>query len=292
MKTLIFLGMALLGAAGSLLAEDRKTYSYTSSTRGAQQSAEEVQDIGEIEEARGAFDTLRQKLRFNVTARTAYTTNAKLDGSHGSSDVLFLPTVEAGFHTPLGEHFSFDLSTKIESAFYAKYDERSFAGYSALATVDYRIRKGLPRFYASFEPYRYDSYDTGDLITQAVGFTGGVDYGWSMNGGRTLGFAGYSFTDYLADPNIDSRLVHRAVAGVAHQLRSNLTGQFYYVYQYSDFTDFNREDSKHTLAGNLIYQFNERWFGSLTAAFVNNDSDQDNASYESFSATLGVSVQF
>ena len=161
-----------LGVMASASAQDGKTYNYSTSTGAGKQSAQEVEDIGEIEESKEAFQSFRDKLRFNVQARAAYTTNAKLDGSHGSSDALFMPTVEAGFHTPLGKHFSFDLSTKLESVLYAKYDERSFVGYSAMATLDYRIKKGLPRFYASIEPYRYDSFDTGDLKTQAIGFTG------------------------------------------------------------------------------------------------------------------------
>lgn len=283
--------LAVAPAGLSRAGESDKTYSYHSGVGGNKQSAEEVEDIGEIVEKQG-FNTLRDKLRFNVTARAAYTTNAKLDGSHGSSDLLFLPTLEAGFHTPLGENFSFDLSTKLESATYAKYDERGFAGYSAIATIDYRFKKGLPRLYASVEPYRYDSYDTGDLITQAIGFTGGADWGFAFNAGRTLGFVGYSFSDYVSDPNIDSRLVNRAVIGLAHQIQSNLTGQLYYIYQYSDFTDFDREDSKNTIAGNLVYQLNQYWFGSLTAAYVNNDSDQNKASYESFSTSLGFTLQF
>ena len=288
-----------VGLAGSVHAgENDKNYSYHSSARagtgvgvGSKQSAQEVEDIGEIDEKQG-FNSFKDKLRFNVTARAAYTSNALLSGSHNSSDMLFLPTIEAGFHTPLGEHFSFDLSTKVEAATYADHDERGFMGYSAQATLDYRIKKGLPRIYATIEPYRYDSFDTGDLLSQAIGFTGGVDWGVAFNGGRTLGFVGYSFTDYVSDPNIDSRAVHRAILGLAYQVRSNLTGQLYGVYQYSDYTDFNREDSKFTLAGNLIYQFNQNIFGSFTAAWISNDSDQDHASYESFSTTLGLTLQF
>jgi hypothetical protein len=281
----------LLGFVGSLCAQDAgKNYSYQSSTKATKQSAEEVEDIGEIEEKRES--TFREKLRFNVSARAAYTSNALLNGSHSSSDLLFLPTIEAGFHTPLGKHFTFDLAAKIESANYVHYDKQGFIGYSAVATLDYRFKKGLPRVYASLEPYRYDSYDTGDLLSQAIGFTGGTDWGFAFNGGRTLGFVGYSFTDFVSDPNIDSRAVHRVVLGVAHQIRSNITGQLYGVYQYSNFTDFDREDSKFTIAGNLIYQFNQNWFGSLTTAWVSNNSDQENASYESFSTSLGVTFQF
>jgi hypothetical protein len=295
LRVLPSLLVVLLGLSGSLSAQ---TLSASESTRGdgiqansSKQTAKEIEDIGEIDEKEG-FKSFRDKLRFSVTARGAYTTNAKLDGNHGSSDLLFLPTIEAGFHTPLGKHFTFDFSAKLESVTYMEQQHQGFVGYSAMATLDYRIKKGLPRIYVSLEPYRFDNYDSGDLMSSAIGFTGGTDYGVAFNGGRTLGFIGYSFTDYLADPNIDSRLVHRVVLGLAHQIRSNITGQFYGVYQYSDYTDFDRQDSKFTLAGNLIYQFNPRLFGSFTAAWVSNDSDQDHAGYESFSTSLGLTLQF
>jgi hypothetical protein len=285
----------MLGLAGSLSAQ---TLSARESVRGegiqtnsSKQSAEEVEDIGVIDEQQG-FKSFRDKLRFNVSARGAYTTNALLRGNHGSSDLLFLPTIEAGFHTPLGKHFTFDFSTKLESVTYMENQHQGFVGYSAMATLDYRIAKGLPRVYVSIEPYRFDNYDTGDMMSSAIGFTGGTDYGVAFNAGRTLGFVGYSFTDYLADPNIDGRLVHRAVLGLAHQIRSNITGQLYGVYQYSDYTDFARDDSKFTIAGNLIYQFNTNLFGSFSAAWVSNDSTQDRASYESFSTSLGLTLQF
>jgi hypothetical protein len=284
----------LRGVVASLVAQETNSKNYTYSTANrVKQTAQEVQDIGEFkEEEQQGFKTFRDKLRFNVNLRSGYTTNALLDGNHSSSDFLILPTVEVGFHTPLGEHFSFDLATRVESVTYAKYDERGFAGYSANATLDYKIRNGLPRFYASIEPYRYDSYDTGDLISEAIGFTGGTDWGFAFNGGRSLGFVGYSFTDYLADPSMDSRLVNKAVVGLAHQFRPNLTGQIYYLFQYSDYTDFDRHDSKHTLAGTLIYQISDHWFGNLTTSYVDNDSTQQHASYESFGATLGVTLQF
>lgn len=286
--------LLLLGTCGCLLAEDPKTYTYHTPGSVAQtskQSAQEIEDIGQIDEA-GSKSAFRDKLRFNVDIRTAYTTNALLRGNNSSGDVLFLPTLEAGFHTPLNQHFNFDLDTRVESAIYSRFQDHGFVGYSAQATLDYHIKPGLPRFYTTIEPYRYESFDTGQLQTEAIGFTGGTDWGIAFNAGRTLGFVGYSFTDYLSDPNIDSRLVHRVVAGFAHQIHSNLTGQLYYVYQYSNFSDFDRGDSKHTIAGNLIYQFNDHWYGSLTTSFVNNGSSQEHASYQSFSTSLGLSFHF
>jgi len=294
LHTVSCLAVLLLGACGTLRAErinESKTYSYHSSTGSKTQTAEEIEDIGELTEKQG-FSAFREKLRFNVTARESYTTNALLEGSHSSSDAVFLPTIEAGFHTLLGKNFSFDLAFKVESAVFAKYDERNFAGYSAVATLDYRFKPGAPKLFVGVEPYRYDSFDTGDLLTQAIGLTAGADWEVPFNAGRSLAFVGYRFTDYLADPNIDSRLVHRAVVGMGHQIRSNVTGQFYYLYQHSDYTDFDRADNKHTVAANLIYQFSRHWFGSLTTSYVNSDSSQNGASYEGFNAGLGVTVQF
>jgi hypothetical protein len=287
----------VLGAAGSLFAQDAsdgKSYNYHtdgSLAHSSGQSAQDIEDIGEIDEA-GAKSTLRDKFRINFDLRSAYTTNALLRGNHSSSDVIFLPTLDGAFHTAIDKHFNFDLDTKVESAIYSKYQDHGFFGLSAQATVDYHIANGLPRFYATLEPYRYVSFNTGQLQTEAMGYTGGTDWGIPFNGGRTLGFIGYSFTDYQSDPNIDTREVHRVVAGFAHQVNSKLTAQLYYLYQYSYFTDFPRNDSQNSVAGNLVYQFNDHWYASWTASFINNESSEVNAGYQLFSTSLGISLHF
>lgn len=287
MKRCTFFLAALLSTA-ALHAQDGKTYSYRTGATGLpQQSKQEVEDIGEINETQGG-----SKWRVNVSGRGQYTSNAILSGNHGNGDFLFLPTVEVGYHTPLGKHFSFDLAGKIESAIFADHSDRSFTGYSALATLDYTYKPGVPRAYVSVEPYRYDAFDSGALATEAVGFTGGLDWGHGFNAGRSVVFLGTSYSYYLADPSVDSRASLRAVAGLAHQLRSNLTGQAYYAYQYSDYTDFGRQDSRHVVAGNLLYQFSEHFFGSLNVSWVNNESSQDHASYQGFSSGLGLTLQY
>jgi len=287
MKTRVAFLTALL-FAGALQGQDGKTYSYSTGTAEAgKQSANEIEDIGEINDAQG-----QSKWRVNASGRAQYTSNAILSGNHGSDDFLFLPTVEVGYHTPLGKHFSFDLSAKIESAIFGDHSDRSFVGYSALATLDYTFKPGLPRLYVTVEPYRYDAFDSGELATSAVGFIGGVDWGRGFNAGRSVVFAGYSFAGYIADPSVDSRTAHRAVLGLAHQIRSNLTAQAYYAYQYSDYTDFGRNDHRNVLSGNLIYQFAEHFFGTLNTSWVNNDSTQNHASYQGFGAGLGLTLQY
>jgi len=280
MKTRILFFPALL-SAGLLQAGDGKSFSHSA------QSRQEIEDIGEISETK-----TNSKWRVNLSSRGQYTSNAALSGNHGSDDFLFLPTFEVGYHTPLGEHFSFDLSAKIESAIFGDRSDRSFVGYSALATLDYTYKPGAPRAYVTVEPYRYDSFESGQLETQAVGFTGGLDWGRGFNAGRSLFFVGSSYSYYLADPSIDSRASVRAVVGLAHQIRSKLTGQAYYAYQYTDYTDFGRYDNRNVLAGNLIYQFREHFFGTMSTTWVNNDSSQTHGSYQSVGVGLGLTVQY
>ena len=286
--------ISLLAAAVTLTvssqAETGKAYQSFSSTP-LQQSAEEVEDLGEIEASDGS-EGVRSKFRANVSARSDYTSNAELSGNHGNGDVLFFPTAEFGFKTPVGKGFSFDIATKLESGIFSRREERSFIGYSAAATFDWRPRPNLPRVYVGAEPYRYDSFDTGDLMTQAIGLSAGTDYGFSFNSGNSLAFIGYSFTNYFADPSIDNRSAHRAVLGVVHQLRPQLYGQFLYAYQFSDFQDVDRDDSRHLVSLSLTYQFNRQLFGTLSGSFIDNDSTQDEASYQSALVSAGLTFQF
>lgn len=285
-KHLSFFTSLLL--AGALHAQDGKTYSYSTGRAGAaKQSAEEVEDIGEISESGGT-----SKWRFNVNASGQYTSNAFLSGNYGSNDFVFLPAFTVGYKTALNEHFTLDFEAKLESALFADHSDRSFSGYSFATTLDYLHKAGLPRVYARFQPYRYDGYDSGELATQALGFTGGSDWGYGFNAGRSVVYLGASYSYFLADPSIDSLAQFRAVVGVAHQLRSNLTGQVYYAYTYGDYTDFGRHDSRNAVSGSLIYQFSQRVFGSLTTSWIGNDSSQENASYKNFATGLGLTLQY
>jgi hypothetical protein len=268
----------------------------------AQQSAAEVEDIGEISEAGPASGSKEiketvpterpGKFRFAVTPRAQWTSNAELSGNHGSGDLLFFPTLEAGFNTKLGRGFSFDLSAKLESAVFAEHDERSFIGYSAVATLDWRPRPNLPRLFISAEPYRYDRYDDGDLLTQAIGLTAGTDWGIALNNGRSLLFTSYSYGYYFSDPGSDTRGQHRLVLGLTHQLRPQLFLQGIYQYQYNHFENVDRHDSRHILGTSLIWQINRRLYTTLSGTFVDSDSSQNNASYQSAGAMLGLTWQF
>jgi hypothetical protein len=296
-----FLAFCVFAACGlSSLAQDATNYSFH--TPAAPQSKDEVEDIGDISndgagtESDGksvpAPEGLKGKFRFNVSTRGEYTSNAKLTGNNSSSDFIGLPTVEAGYNVALGKYFTFDLATKVESALYAANNDRGFVGYSADATLDFRPKVGAPRVYITAEPYRYDGFDTGDRISQAVGLLAGTDWGVSFNAGRSLAFAGYSYGHYFADPTIDNRNAHQIVVGVAHQLRQNLTAQLFYSWQYSDFVNIDRHDSRNMVGLNFIYSLTKNLFGNFTTSFVDNDSDYLHASYQSVTTSVGLTLQF
>jgi hypothetical protein len=253
------------------------------------QTAAQVEDLGEIVEADADVPS---KIRANVTIRGEFTSNAELTGHHDSNDFIFLPTLDLGFTQPLGPKFSLDVAAKVELGLYANHDERAFVGYNIKTTLDWHPNPNLPRLYIAAEPYRYDALDIGERITQGIGLSVGTDWGKSFNNGHSLLFTGLSYTGYLADPTSDTRNALRAVIGVTHQFREDLTGQILYAWQYSDFINFDRHDSKHLVALNLIYQLNQKWFATLGGAFVDNDSDMNPATYQSVSGSLGVTYQF
>ena len=297
-RSLSLFALTLAAAGVCAVAQDAKNYSYGTSAK--TQSADEIEDIGDISDTGGQAEGksmpeapgAKGKFRVNVTARGEYTSNAKLSGNHSSSDFIGLPTIEGGYNVGFGKHITFDLSTKVESGIYADNSDRSFIGYSANATLDYRPKPNMPRIYVTAEPYRYDSFDTGDRITQAIGVAAGTDWGVSFNAGRSVAFIGYNYGRYFADPGIDSRNTHRIVVGLAHQLRQNLTGQLFYSWQFNDYTDIDRHDSRNMAGLNLVYSFSRNWFGSFTTSFVDSDSDFDRASYQSVTGALGLTWQF
>lgn len=280
----------VLGWSAIAQAEDGKAYQSFQSTP-SRQSAEEVEDLGEISEDDGKGE-LRSKFRANASLRSEYTSNAQLSGNHGSGDVLFYPTLEVGFKSDLGNGFGIDIASRLDATFYSRHDERAFIGYSANATLDWRAKPNLPRIYVSAEPYRYDSFDTGDLMTQAIGLTAGTDWGFAFNSGNSLAFVGYSFTNYFSDPSIDNRTAHRAIVGVVHQFRAQFYGQLFYSYQFNDYQDVDRDDSRHVLGASLTYQFNRQLFGTLSGSFIDSDSTQNRASYQSALVSGGLTFQF
>lgn len=276
----MFLCLATVAWSGARAAEALSSSGMT---------AKQIEDLGEIVEADAG---LSGKLRASVNVRSEFTSNAELTGHHDSNDFIFLPVMEVGYTQPLGTKFSLDVAAKVELGLYANNEQRAFVGYSLKSTLDYHPRPYLPRLYVSVEPYRYDNIDFGGLLTEAIGFSVGTDWGFAFNSGRSLFFTGYSYTGFVADPDIDTRNQFRGVIGVTHQFRGDLTGTAFYAWQYSDFVNFDRHDSKHIIGLSLIYQLQQNWFANVGGSWVDNDSDVNKATFQSVSGSLGVTYQF
>jgi hypothetical protein len=149
-----------------------------------------------------------------------------------------------------------------------------------------------PRLFAGVEPYWYVGFDTGDQLASAVGFSGGIDWGYGFNGGQSLLFTGYKFTNFLADPSDDSRNVHRAIIGLTHAFTGTLYGQVFYAYQYSDYYDAPRHDSRNIVGTSLSWQIATNWFGLVSATLVDNESSNAFASYQTFNLGFGINFQY
>ena len=276
---------------------------HAQSVNASGQTAAEIEDIGEFvatetetvaPDGKTVTETveLRTKFRLTASTRAQYTSNAILSGNHGSSDFLFFPTIEGGFHTEMRHGFSLDVAARIESGLYASNDDRSFVGYGGTVTLDWRPRPMAPRVYIGMEPYRYDNFDIGGLLTQAIGFTAGIDWGIPFNQGNSAAFVGYNFTHYLSDPDIDTRNSNKAVVGLVHTFRPQLYGQLFYSFNYDEYTSFDRRDFRHILGANVTWQVNRNLFATLSGSFIDNDSDQDHASYQMAGAALQLTLQY
>lgn len=248
---------------------------------------EDIGDIHPIAEA-----TFFSHFHGNVQLRGIYTSNARLRGNRGSPDYLTIPTLEEGFTAPLGKGFDLDSIFRAETTIYSRYNERSFWGFGGATNLGYRYRPTWPHAYLGSEQYYYESYENGDKLASAVSMQAGLDQSFTLNRGKTLLFAGYNFGHYFAFPDLDTRNSHRLTFSLTQQLRPALYAQFFYQWQYSAYTQEDRDDSRNVIGLNFIYQFTPHLFGSLNSAFVDNNSSLSPASYQNVTTGAGLSWQF
>lgn len=248
------------------------------------------EDIGDIHPAAEAG--ILSYFHGNAQVRDTYTSNARLRGNHGSGDYLTIPTLEEGFTAPLGRGFDIDSIVRAESTIYSRFDERSFWGFSGQTNLGYRFRPTWPQAYIGTEQYYYQSFENGEKLASAVSAQAGLVQSVTLNRGKTLLFAGYNYAHYFAFPDLDTRNAHHLTLSLTHQLRPALYAQLFYQWQYSAYTQEDRDDSRNVAGLNFIYQFTPHLFGSLNSAFVDNNSSFSAASYQNVTTSAGLSWQF
>ena len=223
-----------------------------------------------------------------------YNSNARLSNVDQEGDVLFMPSLDFGFYRPLGAGFSAIAGANVNSTFFADFDESSFWGASGRFGVDYRYNRVLPRVYATFNPYYYQSYDTGDHITEALSFAVGADNQHVFNQDRTAVFYAFDYSYYATSPAADSRESVRATVGLTQSIFKNAFLQPFYTFQYSNYFNQPREDFRHAFGLAFIYDFTPWLSARLYGNYAKNYSSLDAADYENFAAGAGsgITVRF
>ena len=252
-----------------------------------------AEERGEVVELTGQ-PSRALRFRTGVSTNVEHQSNAPLLPSGPHDDWLSLSAIEAGFNKPLGEKFSFDLSLRTDVARYFHIANISYWGPSATALFDYRPRTGWPRIFAGGQLYRYDLIDTSTKITDAGALIAGLDQSWIFQGGKSGISTGYQFSRYWASPLSEDRAAHAIFATFTHQLAASLFAQASYIWQYTDFANQARYDSRHTIGVALIYAPKESIAVRLYANFVRNESSNPVTDYENFATGLGgtFSIRF
>lgn len=258
-----------------------------------------VEDLGDIRPL--ADQSLLRRIRFTTSLYGEFVSNAQAVGNHGSGDFLFVPSGSAALDQPLGKGFSLDFNARSEAFLYAKYDDLSFWGFSGSIMGRYQPTNEWPKLYVGIEPYWYTNIRdgnaaaeirTGSRITSAVAVSAGIEKDWAFNRDQTVLFVGYAFSHFFSSPASDNRTSHRATVGVTHQIRPSLFGQVFYSYQFLDYTDISRRDSRNFVGLNFVYQIDDRWSAKASTYLVDNNSSQSVSSYQTFGVGLSATYHF
>jgi hypothetical protein len=248
------------------------------------------EDLGDIHPANES--SILSHVRASVQVQGQAISNAALLGNSGNGDFLTLPTLDVGYNQPLKYGFTFDLDAKLETVIYSREEDRGFWGASGAATLDWRYHPNAPRVFVAAEPYRYNSFDTGQRSFEALALSAGIDDGYFINRGRTMVYGGYKFSHFYADPSADDRDTHRLTIGLTQQIRPAIYGQIYYSYEYMDYLNEDRNDSRNVVGLNFVYQINQHLFASINGTFVDNDSSRVLARYHDVIVGTGLTLQF
>ena len=248
------------------------------------------EDIGDIRPASKA--PLASYFHGQAQVTGEYIANAHLFHGPHSPDFLINPNLRGGFTAPIGQRLFLDLDAEFDDVTYAGHDDLGFYGISGNADLQYRFKPTWPKLYAGVEPYYYNSYDTGHRLSSAFGPAAGIEQTVSINRGKTLFLFGYHFGDYYSSPSIDTRQSHTATVAVTQQLRRALYAQLYYQWEYSIYSQSDRDDSRNLVGLNMIYQFDPHLFASLFVNFVDNDSSSSLAKYENVNAGVTLTWQY
>lgn len=261
-----------------------------------------IEDIGEPQEA----TLFSPKFSLDAGTRLQFVSNALQQGHNGSADFLFLPYLNVGAVLLLPAGFSLDATAQLDTVIYSRYSSLNFWGPSGAAHLNWQYKSWLPVIYFGTEPYDYQGYD-GSNVTAASTITTGITQSIQLgNDGRNQLTLGYKFSEYYAHPALDNRSANLATVAFNHNFTPSLSAQVFYSYQYSFYSNalqtldrhtftynsYHRQESRNIAGINLVQRFNKNLTGSLSGAWIGNNSTASGFSYQNIIVSIGVNWQF
>jgi opacity protein-like surface antigen len=250
-----------------------------------------------LNEDGGNLKVLQQKssalrYHFGIFSDVEYQSNANLDGNSGKGSAVWFPGAEAGLIWKLSPQWSVESTASAEAGIYSSVEEQDFWGVSLRSNLKYRPGANLPYIYAGPDFYRYQSFDTGDEISRAVAPKVGIGYGHLFDRTKTYLFSDLRYQHHFVTSEADTnRDTVRVMLGLTQQLVESWFVQGYYEYRFSDYDDgFKRQDSRHTLGASLIWEATKNLSLRLNTSFIDNDSNDPNAQFQTINTGMGSSL--
>jgi Putative beta-barrel porin 2 len=232
------------------------------------------------------------RYHFGIFNDVEYQSNANLEGNGGKGSAVWFPGLEAGVVWNFAQRWSWESAVSAEAGIYSSLENQDYWGVNLRNQLKFTLDKKLPFLYAGPDLYRYQSFDTGDEISRAVAPKVGLGYGYLFQDTQTNLFSDIRYQHHFVTSAADtSRDTIRVLAGVTQQLVQNVFLQGYYEYRFSDYEDaFGREDSRHTFGGSLIWEATRNLSLRLNTSFIDNDSTDANAAFQTINTGLGSAL--
>jgi hypothetical protein len=229
--------------------------------------------------------------RLSIDNELAYQSNAEFDGRGGESDFVWFPSVAGSATYRVSDLLSIEGRAALQSGVYADLTELDFWG----VTGEVLARRGLGAdwsVYGGVEAYDYQALENGDSLSRALAPAAGFTYQRYYAASRTSAFADIGVKHRYTNPASDERDEFKLALGVTRQIADQVYAQGYYEYRYANYEEGGREDQRHFLGASLIYLFSDSLRASLGVSFIDNNSNQPGADYQTFNAGLGTSVSW
>lgn len=220
-------------------------------------------------------------------AQYFYNSNPRLLEGNASDDFLFVGSTTIAWNP-----------TWIKGSSVSVFGRQQFFRYNNSSDMDFNstafglsVATPLKDWFNVSYGYtatRLESRPTGDSFYDE----GDVSVSFSRNetfGQRLALPYGYTMDYFHTSPGSFSRVTHGIFAGLNYAITPKLLGQFFYRFQYEDYTSIAREDRSHVLSITLSY-FITNWASVRAFASWTTNKSTIDRNYDALNSGVGASV--